>query len=212
MMTVENLPEATPSYTPGAERLLAAAADLFYRNGIHAVGVDTIAAAAGVTKKTLYDRFGSKDALAVAYLRRRDLLWRDYLERGLAQLPEGSTARVLAIFDLSEQWAHDYSGKGCSATNARGEMGDPEHPIVVEAMRQKKWMRAVIEQSCRDAGITNAERVANSLTLLYEGCLVTGGMGTFAEPFAVGREAAALMLDAARATAGVRSASRTLLI
>src|SRR5690625_6777832 len=61
-----------PTLTPAARAILDAAGDLFYDRGINAVGVDTVAAAAGTTKKTLYDQFGSKAALAVAYLSERD--------------------------------------------------------------------------------------------------------------------------------------------
>lgn len=183
-----------PKYTKGAERVLRAASELFYREGIHAVGVDTIAAAAGVTKKTLYDQFGSKEALAVAYLRRRDARWREYLENELAQVPAGGTERILAIFDISGRWAIDNSGKGCSAINARAETDDPESPIAAEAIRQKKWLRDLLEQLCREASVADPARTADSLMLLYEGGLVTMGMGTFPQPFAVGRDAAARLL------------------
>ncbi|MGY4858685.1 TetR/AcrR family transcriptional regulator [Cryobacterium sp. AP23] len=197
-MTSANLPEALPQYTPAAARLLAAASDLFYRDGIHAVGVDTIAAAAGVTKKTLYDQFGSKEALAVAYLRGRDARWRDFLASELAgELADerpGSVDRILAVFDVSARWALSNSAKGCSAINARAETSDPAHPIAAEATRQKKWMRDVFAQLCRDAGVANADHVADILMLLYEGALVTTGMGTFADPFAAAREAAAAIL------------------
>lgn len=196
-MTAEILPEVIPHYTPAAERLLAAASDLFYREGIHAVGVDTIAAAAGVTKKTLYDRFGSKEALAVAYLRGRDARWREHLEQQLALHPLGSVERVLAVFDISASWALTNSDKGCSAINARAEMDDSTHPVAVEAIRQKKWMREVFARLCREADILDADRVANTLMLLHEGALVTVGMETFADPFAAGRAAAAALLSAA---------------
>ena len=195
-MTVANTPEAIPSYTPGAQRLLDAASDLFYREGIHAVGVDTIAAAAGVTKKTLYDRFGSKEALAVAYLRGRDARWREHLERELAGVPAGSADRILAVFEISGRWAVDTGDKGCSAINARAEMDDPAHPVAAEATRQKKWMRDVFEQLCRDAAIADAARVANTMMLLYEGALVTTGMHTFDQPFSAARAAAAAILAA----------------
>ena len=195
-MTVANTPEAIPSYTPGAQRLLDAASDLFYREGIHAVGVDTIAAAAGVTKKTLYDRFGSKEALAVAYLRGRDARWREYLERELTQAPAGSTDRILAVFDISDHWAVDNSDKGCSAINARAEMSDSTHPVAVEATRQKKWMRDVFADLCRDAALPDPERTANTMMLLYEGALVTTGMHTFDEPFVTARAAASAILAA----------------
>ena len=195
-MTVDNRPEALPHYTPGAERLLAAASDLFYRDGIHAVGVDTIAAAAGVTKKTLYDQFGSKEALAVAYLRGRDARWREFLERELELVPSASPDRILAVFDASAQWALDNSTKGCSAINARAEVSDPAHPVAAEATRQKRWMRDLFERLCRDAGLADAERISNTMMLLYEGALVTTGMGTFTDPFAAGRVAAAAILAA----------------
>lgn len=183
-----------PKYTKGAERVLRAASELFYREGIHAVGVDTIAAAAGVTKKTLYDQFSSKEALAVAYLRRRDARWREYLESELAQVPAGGTERILAIFDIAGRWAIDNSAKGCSAINARAETDDPESPIAAEAIRQKKWLRDLLEQLCREASVADPAQTADSLMLLYEGGLVTMGMGTFPQPFAVGRDAAARLL------------------
>ncbi|WP_120338807.1 TetR/AcrR family transcriptional regulator [Cryobacterium soli] len=190
-------PEVNPHYTPGAEKLLAAASELFYREGIHAVGVDAIAAAAGVTKKTLYDRFGSKEALAVAYLRGRDARWREHLERELALQPPGSVERILAVFDVSGRWAISDSSKGCSAINARAEMDDSAHPIALEAIRQKKWMREVFARLCQEAAVRDTDRVANTLMLLYEGALVTVGMETFADPFAAGRAAAAAILAAA---------------
>jgi AcrR family transcriptional regulator len=193
----EELPRDTkelPKYTKGAERVLRAASELFYREGIHAVGVDTIAAAAGVTKKTLYDQFGSKEALAVAYLRRRDARWREYLENELAQVPAGGNERILAIFDISGRWAIDNSDKGCCAINARAETDDPESPIAAEAIRQKKWLRDLLGQLCREASVADPARTGDSLMLLYEGGLVTTGMRTFQQPFAVGRDAAARLL------------------
>ncbi len=76
------LPEAPfddPALTPAGERLLDAASELFYRRGIRAVGVDLVAETAGTTKKTLYDRFGSKDELVALYLRRRARRWQAFL-------------------------------------------------------------------------------------------------------------------------------------
>ena len=70
--------------TPRARRILEVASRLFYLHGIHAVGVDTIAAESGVTKRTLYDRFGSKDALVTAYLQERHDTWWARLEQRLA--------------------------------------------------------------------------------------------------------------------------------
>ena len=83
---------SSTTLTPGARRILDVASALFYERGIHAVGVDTIAAESGVTKRTLYDRFGSKDALVVAYLAERDRRWR---ERVVAALDAAITLKQL---------------------------------------------------------------------------------------------------------------------
>lgn len=193
-MRKEYEPEALPALTAGAEKVLAAATGLFYREGIHAVGVDAIAAAAGTTKKTLYDRFGSKEALALAYLRGRDERWRAYLADGLEGVEKGSTDRVLAVFDLTEAWARENNTKGCSAINARAEFEAVSHPIAGEAVRQKKWMREMFAELCREAGVADAEPMADTLMLLHDGGLVTLGMGTFEHPFAVARDAAERLL------------------
>lgn len=193
-MTGDHLPEPEPRYTPGAQRVLDAASDLFYREGIHAVGVDSIAQAAGVTKKTLYDRFGSKEALVVAYLRGRDSRWREYLESELEALPAGP-GRVGALFDISRAWADLHGARGCSAINARAEVESPADPIAHEAIRQKKWLRDIFERECRAAGLADPGPLADALMLLYEGALVTTGMGTFADPFGVARESAQLLIS-----------------
>ena len=177
--------------------MLDAASDLFYERGIHAIGVDTIAAAAGVTKKTLYDRFGSKEALVVSYLQHRDARWRDHVAAHLARVPEPGPARVLAIFDAALAWVPDNSTKGCSAINARAEIDGPgDAPLVLaEARREKERLLAVFAEICDEAGIRDPERLAATLMLLYEGAIVTVGMGTFAEPFVTARDSARRILE-----------------
>src|SRR5215203_765493 len=84
------------SKTPAADRILWAASEMFYREGIRAVGVDAIAAEAGVTKKTLYEKFGSKDRLIAAYLRARDERWRSWLW-SVGEALRGSDCSVLSM-------------------------------------------------------------------------------------------------------------------
>lgn len=190
------VPELAP-LTPGATRVLDAASQLFYERGIHAVGVDTIAEAAGVTKKTLYDRFGSKEALVVSYLQHRDAKWRAHLDGHLARVPEPGPERVLAVFDAAITWSDEYSPKGCSAINARAEIGDGHdgHPVFPEVARQKAWLLDVFAELCREAGASDADSLAQAMMLLYEGAIVTVGMETFAEPFEVARRLAGRMLE-----------------
>ncbi|WP_138944867.1 TetR/AcrR family transcriptional regulator [Plantibacter sp. M259] len=195
-MTVDT-PELAP-LTPGARRVLDAASVLFYENGIHAVGVDTIAEAAGVTKKTLYDRFGSKEALVLSYLQHRDARWRDWVDEYLARHPEPGIDRILAIFDAAIGWSDDNSPKGCSAVNARAEI--PDHAtsglVLPEVTRQKQWLLDRFAELITEAGLSDPGARARELMLLYEGAIVTVGMRTFREPFETARAIARRLLAA----------------
>lgn len=188
-------PEPATPLTPGARRVLDAASELFYERGIHAVGVDGIAEAAGVTKKTLYDRFGSKEALVVAYLRERDARWRAHLLATLDRVPEPGPDRVLAVFDAAESWSTAHSPRGCSAINARAESsaGDGD-AVLAETAAEKAWQLGLLADLCREAGVWEPEDAAAALMLLYEGAIVTVGMGTFDRPFARAREVARAVL------------------
>ncbi|MGO4488580.1 TetR/AcrR family transcriptional regulator [Microbacterium sp. 2RAF4] len=190
------VPELAP-LTPGATRVLDAASRLFYERGIHAVGVDTIAEAAGVTKKTLYDRFGSKEALVVSYLQHRDALWRAHVARHLESVSGPGVERVLAVFDAAITWSDEYSPKGCSAINARAEIGDGHdgHPVFPEVSRQKAWLLDLFLELCREAAVSEPELMSKAMMLLYEGAIVTVGMETFAEPFVVARRLARATLE-----------------
>ncbi|GAA4819042.1 helix-turn-helix domain-containing protein [Streptomyces ziwulingensis] len=187
--------------TPAARRVLAAAERLFYAHGIHAVGVDLIAAESGVTKKTLYDRFGSKEQIVVEYLAGRDERWRVFLGGRLDAVPEGEpAARVLAVFDASRAWAAEQGSRGCAMINAHAEIGDPAHPAYPVIAGQKAWMLDLFttlagQVEAGDAdGVEGAERLARALMLLHEGALVAHGLGVFPEPFARAREEARRLL------------------
>ena len=193
---VVTVPEL-PALTPGAARVLDAASRLFYERGIHAVGVDTIAEAAGVTKKTLYDRFGSKEALVVSYLQHRDARWRAHVLEHLTRRSEPGIDRILAVFDAAISWSDANSPKGCSAINARAEIGDAHdgNPVFPEVARQKAWLLDLFLELCREAGASDAELTARTMTLLYEGAIVTVGMETFDRPFEVARGVARAVLE-----------------
>ncbi|MGW6058243.1 TetR/AcrR family transcriptional regulator [Streptomyces sp. NPDC055189] len=194
--------------TPGARRALDAASALFYERGIHAVGVDLIAAEAGVTKKTLYDRFGSKEQIVVEYLAARDERWQAFL----APYVEAATtprARILAVFDASRDWAGENSTKGCSMVNAHAEISDPAHPAYQVITGQKAWMLALFTGLARDLAPRRAAKLGRTLMLLHEGALVAHGLGVFPDAIDHARDdAAALLRDALRATPAAREKSR----
>ncbi len=158
--------ERASTLTPGARRILDAASQLFYERGIQAVGVDAIASASGVTKRTLYDRFGSKEALVTAYLERRDASWWARWEQRLANAP---SPRALTVFDAYREDA-DSSGRGCAFLNAAAEL--PEgHPALPVIRTHKRRVRQRIEELVSEDSQAEPASLADHLFLLAEGAV-----------------------------------------
>ncbi|MDQ1200868.1 TetR/AcrR family transcriptional regulator [Rhodococcus sp. SORGH_AS_0303] len=184
------------AWTPKARAVLAAADELFYELGIHAVGVDTIAARAGVTKKTLYDRFESKERLVVEYLRERDRQWREFLAVRLGAVSADDAGdRIDAVLVASAEWTAQRSGKGCSMVNAHAEISDPAHPAYPVIIGQKRWMADLFVDILTAAGVPDPVGTADLLMLVHEGALVCAGMGVVERPFDRARAAARLLLE-----------------
>jgi AcrR family transcriptional regulator len=156
--------------TPAAERILSVASEMFYARGIRAVGVDTIAEAAQTTKKTLYDRFGSKDRLVAAYLERREQRWRTFLRAYVEQRPPDD--RILAVFDAMEEWGERDARRGCSVINAGAEITNPDHPARRLLGPQKMWLRDLFAELAAQMGSRDPRGLADQLLLLHEGALV----------------------------------------
>jgi AcrR family transcriptional regulator len=180
---------------PGAERLLEAASDLFYREGIRAVGVDTVSEKAGVSKRTLYNRFGGKDGLVAEYLRRRDERWKAYL-RGATGDESGPREKLLAVFAAYEEWLVGEDFRGCAFANAAAEFPDPEHPARVVARRHKKGVEGHLAALAEEAGFDEPRILAERLLLLLEGAAATAAMRRSREPLDVARSLARELLDA----------------
>jgi AcrR family transcriptional regulator len=162
-------PAAPP---PPRERILRAARELFYRDGINAVSVEAIAAAAGTNKMTLYRHFSSKDELVAAYLgglaEEAESLW----EVARAQHPGDALAQLRFLLKRVSQFADENSGRGCALVNAAVELAEPRHPArrVIEA--HKRRQREQLEALVREAGYVRPDRVADELFLLVEGARV----------------------------------------
>lgn len=186
--------EPAPRLTPAGERILTAASTLFYEQGIRTVGVDAIAAAADVTKKTLYDRFGSKDRLIAAYLEERNRIWHRFLDDQLAERdPATPEDVILALFAALTDWLAG-SRNGCGFINASVELAAPDHPAMPVIVGQKQWMRAEFEAQARAAGFADPAELADRLLLLHEGALVSYRVAAMpSAPEVAGRAAADLL-------------------
>ena len=161
---VAAVPVDITALTPAAERILDAATGLFYAHGIAAVGVDAVAATSGATKRTLYDRFGSKEALVVAYLQRRD---RDWWARWEARIEAAGADAALTVFD-AYALDTDPRGRGCAFLNAAAELPD-DHPGREVIRDHKRRVRARLGALLEGRVPRSADDGADLLYLLVEG-------------------------------------------
>ena len=161
--------EAENAPLPPRQRILATARDLFYRHGIHAVGVDTIAEAAGTNKMTLYRHFASKDVLIAECLAELVAEWEGVWER-IAQDHTGDPMgqlrawlRRVGEFKLTE------AERGCAFINAAAELPDKNHPARIVIERHKSKHREKLIRLCEEAGLVEPELLADKMFLLCEG-------------------------------------------
>ncbi|WP_432585544.1 TetR/AcrR family transcriptional regulator [Streptomyces sp. HD1123-B1] len=181
---------------PARARVLDAAEALFYGRGVQSVGMDEIRNASQVSLKRLYQLFPSKGELVEAYLRRRDIRWREALARHV-EAEEDPGARILAVFDWLHGWFAEPDFRGCGFINSFGELGATT-PAVAEAARvHKEAFRAYLGRLVADAGRPTA--LAGQVALLAEGAMTAAAIRGSAEPAREAREAARVLLEVSAA-------------
>jgi AcrR family transcriptional regulator len=153
------------------ERLLRVAAELFYREGIHTVGVDRILAEANVTRATMYRHFKGKEDLVEAYLGLEDATIRGYFDDAAASVGPDTDMLELVIDGIAEDIAR-YHTRGCPFINAAAEYPAPDSPVRQLIAQHRSWFRGALEQAA--GGRENPEQVAASLVLLRDAALVGG--------------------------------------
>jgi AcrR family transcriptional regulator len=175
------------------ERLLSAANELFYKEGIH-TGIDRVIEHAGVAKASLYSAFGSKDELIRAYLEaRHEARKQRYAER----LPAMSTprAKILGLFDLQAELVNDPGYRGCAFVNASTEA--PSSKACNVTAQSRAWLRSLFEGLVRELGVKKPEALAAQLALLYDGATIGAQIDRDPTASATARAMAATLLDAA---------------
>lgn len=188
-------PEA-PQRLSARDRLLAAADDLFYAEGVHVVGVDRIVERAGVTKASLYNTFGSKDELVRAYLENH---FRRRQARVAQILASHATPRerLLAVFAEVEGLLAGSAFRGCRFISAAAESGPGEAGEVV-AEKYRAWLWSLFTDLAKAAGARDSKQVGRQLFLLYDGAAVAARMDEDRDAAAKAVRAAAIaLLDAA---------------
>jgi AcrR family transcriptional regulator len=180
------------------DRLLAAADELFYAEGIHTVGIDRVIERAGVAKASLYDCFGSKEELIRAYLTARREARQARITSYLARYTD-PRERLLGMFDaLREQYSQP-SFRGCAFVRASAE-SPPGGSVRGECEISRDWMRALFADLARGAGAPDPVALARQLMMLYDGATISAQMDGDPSIAIAARAAAAALLDEASAS------------
>ena len=173
-------------------RILETADRLFYLQGIRAVGVDTIAAEIGISKRTLYNHFPSKDRLIAAYLARR------FVQPPISDKPP--VEQILGTFDLLERRFSAKDFRGCPFVNAVAELGAEDRAVKEIAIAFKESRRVWFRDLLMQLGAADADGLATQLVLLVDGSIAQDLVRDDPSMARAAREAARVLL----ANAGIR--------
>jgi AcrR family transcriptional regulator len=196
-MTSGKIKPASP-----ADRILAAADRLFYGQGIRAVGVDAVAAEAGVSKRTLYNYYATKDDLIAAYLVARF--------KHIAPSDAPAREQILGYFDYLERAFANPNFRGCPYVNAVCELSDPKHPAAGIALQFKEQRREWLRMLLQRVGASDPGSLATQLQLLAEGALSAALVRGDPALARAARAAAEVLIDASvKASAETRAGRST---
>jgi AcrR family transcriptional regulator len=178
------------------ERLLAAADELFYAEGVQTVGIDRVIEHAGVAKASLYNTFGSKDNLVRAYLECRHHATVTRL-RTAVDRHRAPRQRLLAVFDAQAEFFAEPDFRGCAFTTASAEA--PEGGVIQQAAADyRDDIRNLLTDLAREAGASDPETLALQLQLLYDGSGLAAGQDRDPRVAPAAKAAAGQLLDAAK--------------
>jgi AcrR family transcriptional regulator len=177
------------------QRLLDAANELFYDEGVHTVGIDRVIERAGVAKATLYNAFGSKDELIRAYLTGRHEARVERITRELERF-QTPRERLLGIFDILGELTSEPGFRGCAFYNASAE--SPRGGAVEQVSDQTRaWTRALLVELATEAGAADPEGLAAQLVVIYDGAMLGSRMDRDPRAAATARTVASAIVDAA---------------
>ena len=157
---------------------MEAAYGLFSQRGVHAVSMEDLLDAANVSQATLETNFATKDDVVLAFLHRREHRWTLGFVEAEAR-SRGATARdrLLAIFDVFDEWFQRDDFEGCSFVNVLVEVGDLDDPVGRASADHLQTIRAVVRTMAEEAGVLDPEAFAHSWHILMKGSIVAAGEG-----------------------------------
>jgi AcrR family transcriptional regulator len=162
----------------GRERVLDAAYDLFSHNGVSGVGVDALIAEAGVAKATLYRNFASKEELAIAFLDKREERWTNGWVRDEVYRRESDPRqRLLAIFDIFDEWFHEPEFEGCAFITVLLEIPQRDDKVHQACVDHLANIRAIVAGLATEAGVEDPDAFARQWHILMKGSIVSAQEG-----------------------------------
>jgi AcrR family transcriptional regulator len=177
-------------------RLLAAANELFYAEGVQTVGIDRVIEHAGVAKATLYSAFGSKEALVRAYLRARHDATREQMTRELATRYPSARRRLVGVFEVQGLSFTDPGFRGCAFVGAKAG-ARPGGAVDEVAGEYRAWLHALFADLAYEAGAADPKGLAQQLVLIFDGAGISAWMDRDPSAEAAARSVAAAVVDAA---------------
>jgi len=179
------------------DHLIEVATELFNRCGYHASGIDRVIAEAGIAKTTLYRHFRTKEDLIVAVLQRIDAQYRERLRAAVDRLAGEPKQKLLASFDVLEDWFRGNSFYGCPFMSAASEYNVRTSPVFQVVMLHKRLMIAYFEELARAAGLDEPARIGEEINLLHEGATAVAQVNGDPSTARRAKAMAARMIDAA---------------
>jgi AcrR family transcriptional regulator len=160
------------------ERILDAAYELFSTRGVRAVGVEDVIERAAVAKATLYRHFASKDALVLAFLQRREDVWtHGWVEAETRRRAATARDRLLAIFDLFDEWFRRDDFEGCSFVKVLFESANRDSPVARASVAHLDRIRDVLRSFAAEAGLRDVDNFARAFHILMKGAVVQAEEG-----------------------------------
>jgi AcrR family transcriptional regulator len=178
------------------ERILEAADELFYNEGIHSVGIDRVIACAGVAKGSLYYSFTGKDELVREYLTHRHGSWADRVTGGV-EAHTDPRERILAVYDVLGTLFAEPDYRGCAFMNATAEAA-ADSVEAQAASTFRGWVHDLFLGLATGFDAADSHQLAEALVLLYDGAVATAQMDNAPEAARTARRTAELILDNAR--------------
>ena len=184
-----------PAKPSARERLLAAADELFYEEGVHTVGIDRVIEQAGVAKASLYNTFGSKEALIHAYLEGRHARVAERITRYIARY-DSPREQLLAVFESQGELFAEPNFRGCAFVSASAEAHSGDQ-IEQASDAYRGWIRRLFTDLAERAGAADPAGLARRLLLIYDGGSTSARMDHDSGVASISRATAEILLDAA---------------